>query len=220
MSVFALPTPRSVSDGAKPLPLFIWLGVQLLSLLAVAARVPFTPHFPTAQERLAVDLLVMVQVAASALLFPVILSGTGTAISAVLSGLTFVAFAAALAAVSPAPAGRAAAYVALWLAALAALLRVFRSQMTQLIASSVIAAWVLGAPVVWYLRAEFAPPTMPPADYLRDWLGTAAWSPLAGALAQLHGGPSVCSWIAPAAVLSFAAGRFFIARRQKRAVFG
>ena len=62
----------------RPLPLLLWLVIQTLTLLAAAARLPLTPHYPAAAERLAPEEMLYVQLAASALLFPLILPDAAT----------------------------------------------------------------------------------------------------------------------------------------------
>jgi len=209
-----------IGGAARPWPLFLWLAVQLLSLFAAASRFAYTPRFPAAGERLAVEQLVTVQLAASALLFPWLLGDVGTAVAAVLSGGAFVAFAGALAAAPVGAAARAGGYVAVWATSLAVFRFELRSVRSQLIASSIIASLVLGGPLLWYLRAEFAPAPAPPGDYLRDWLGSAAWSPMAGAVAQLQSEPSLRSWAAPAALLAVAGAGLLVKRGRKRAISG
>src|SRR4051794_35664528 len=65
---------EAISDSARIAPLIAWLLIQLLALLLAAARVPLWARFDGAIESWALCWMLAMQVGASALLFPWLMS--------------------------------------------------------------------------------------------------------------------------------------------------
>jgi hypothetical protein len=179
--------------------LAVWLSVQLAALALAAGRVPLAARYPAAGERLALDLVLVTQVAVSSLLFPWILRDrTATTFSIALCW-PVLALALALSGLPPSHLLGAAGYATLWLAALAAWRVALRSQKAQLVGVSIATAWAVGGPLLWYLRAEF---NSGPSELNAPgaWYG-----PVAGALRQAapggaDAGPATAFWMVAAGV--------------------
>src|SRR3954463_8926538 len=60
-------------------PIFTWLALQMLALLAAGLRVPFSARFVVPEEQLAIHEMFTVQMIASAMLFPILLRNLATA---------------------------------------------------------------------------------------------------------------------------------------------
>src|SRR5262245_34333880 len=93
------PRPRpTVSLGAVGL----WLAPQILALLAAGLRVPFSARFPSPEEDLAMHEMLVVQMIASALLFPMLMQCFTTGFLVIAAAPVMMVFAGLLAAVGTA----------------------------------------------------------------------------------------------------------------------
>lgn len=170
------------------LPLLLWLALQIAPLLLAAFRIPLatgTAGYPEPAERLAAHLIVAVQIAGSALLFPFLLRTWSSSLMTLATAWPPLWLAGHLAALSPDHVLPVALFVTAWLAGLAAWRAAVDSWPRgkgQMVVAAVVTAVTLGGGVLWYFTAEFGPPpsptTLPPL---------ARFGPLAAALALLPG---------------------------------
>lgn len=216
-------TPSELAPGTAtrqrhPLPtapLAVWLAIQLAALALAAARVPLAARYPDTGERLALDVVLVAQIAASSLLFPWILRDWTTATLSIALCWPVLALAVWLSGLPPARLPGAAGYATLWLLSLSAWRAALRSHKSQMIAAAVASAWAVGGPLLWYLRVEFT-------GSASDWAPPTTWfGPVAGALHQARpaepGDFSAAGfWLVPAGVL--AAGVTVVGIARLRAV--
>jgi hypothetical protein len=135
-------------------PITAWLLVQIGALTLAALRVPLAAQYPPLGEFQAVGVLLAVQFAALALLFPWLLRNWRTTLVAVAAAWVMLACAAALAAWSFAEILPAAVFLTAWIGVFAILGRL-RSAKLKGILSASTAVYVIGGPLLWYLQAEF-----------------------------------------------------------------
>lgn len=120
------------------------------------------------------------QIVASALLFPFLLRDIATSAMVVLTIVPFVQLAGYLSATPMSRVALAAAFVATWLATLAALRTLLHEREGKMLAVALAAAWSLDMAIVWYVMAE----SRERADI--DWLTDALFGPILGAIAQVE----------------------------------
>src|SRR5678815_2737468 len=134
------PTPLPTATVASPhrftvtfWPVFAWLAIQMLALMAAGLRVPFSARFPAPEEQLAVQEMLVAQTAASALLFPVLFPTVSTALLVIASTPAMLLLAAGLAAqVDDFRVAAVGGYVTAWVATLAGWAFVLRSPKARL----------------------------------------------------------------------------------------
>jgi hypothetical protein len=166
-------------------PIFAWLGLQMLALLAAGLRVPFSARFVVPEEQLAIHEMFTVQMIASALLFPTLLRNLPTAATAIAVTPLMVQLAGVIGAQSEwLPLTVACAYPTLWLIGLAMWASALRgSGKAQLYGVTAATLLVLGGVLVAYLGREFGSPGEPLDWAKRGWLG-----PLMAGFALLEAG--------------------------------
>jgi hypothetical protein len=159
----------------------VWLLVQGAALGVSAARVPFfaIKSFPDPGERLALGVMLVAQIAGAAMLFPYLMRDARAAAMVIASSWPFTILAAFLTGRTDSrPIAAAVVFVTAWLLGLALWRGVLRSDRATAVGVCVAMLLALGAPLLWYLRAEF----VLQSDAI-NW-GTAAWwGPTFGALA-------------------------------------
>jgi hypothetical protein len=136
-------------------PLLMWSIVQLIALLASAARVKLWATFPTAGESLALIELLITQLIASSLVFPLLCRTRQSMLAILLTSLPAFAFAGFLAQANWTTVLACFAFLALWLIGLTGWREVVRTERAQLRAISIVSALVIGGAVVVYLAREF-----------------------------------------------------------------
>jgi hypothetical protein len=142
--------------AAKPvtLPLLLWLIPQLLALSLAAARVPLSAHFVAPGEALAIHEMLIVQFAASAMLFPFLLRDLRCCIAMILSSAPMLQLAGLLSQTRSARVTEAWICVAIWLAALAIWRRALAPRFYP-IAIALANLLTVGGLILWYLSSEF-----------------------------------------------------------------
>lgn len=136
-------------------PLAVWVGVQLFALGLAALQVPLADEMPRPVEGVAMGEMVIVQVSAAGMLFPVLFRNVGTTAALVASTWPFLQLASML---SGTPGGRVVSvgtYVAMWMVALALFNSVLRSERARLRGVAVSTSLVFTGPLLWYLHHEF-----------------------------------------------------------------
>jgi hypothetical protein len=166
-------------------PVFAWLALQMLALLAAGLRVPFSARFVVPEEQLAIHEMFAVQMIASALLFPMLMRNLATAATVIAVTPLMVQLAGVIGAESEwIPLTIACAYPTLWLIGLAMWASALRgSSKAQLYGVTTATLLVIGGVLVAYLGREFGAPGQPLDWAKRGWLG-----PLMGGFALLEVG--------------------------------
>lgn len=172
---------HSVQPPAITAPLLVWLLIQLAALLISALQIPLSARFPRPAERLALEEMIVVQIAVSSLAFPFLLRDRWAAAGAIGSAVVFQQIAALLAAVEPLTALLTGAFVACWLAALALWNDAIDSARGRLAATAAAGAFSLGGPLLWYLAAEFTR-----NGFSLHWRVQGLLGPIMGSLALIH----------------------------------
>jgi hypothetical protein len=142
-------------SGAAGAAVGIWLIVQLAALGVSAIRFMFWARSPAAGEQMGLNVMLMVQIGAAALLFPVLLQDLRCAIIAVVTAWPLAQLAGFLADASSGRWIEGELYVSLWLVTLHLWAAALRHSWGKLFAMGMAAALSLGGPVLWYLRSEF-----------------------------------------------------------------
>jgi hypothetical protein len=187
------------TPGAAAAAMLIWLGAQLAALGICAGRAMLWARAPQAGEQLALFVMLAMQIAMSALLFPHLLGSVRSTIPAIVTAWPMAQLAAYL---SDAPATHLVfgeLYVCTWMIALHLWAGILPNPWSKLLGIGIASMLSLGGPVLWYLRADFS----------RDDSQLPLWSmsmfgPICGAISQVVPGGSNLGWTIPASV--FAAG--------------
>jgi hypothetical protein len=180
-----LPAARDRRSSIRATPLFAWLALQMLALLAGGLRIPLSARFPAPAEQMAVYEMIVVQTAASALLFPALFPTLANGVLAAVSVSVMLLLAALLA--SRAPDARLLAvtgYLMIWVVGLAIWAKLLRTPASKLYGTALAALLVLGGAVVAYLGREFGMPGESFDWSARGWLG-----PMVGAITLMESGP-------------------------------
>jgi hypothetical protein len=185
------PTPLSQDTLARPRssvafgPVFVWLLLNMLALLAAGLRVPFSARFIVPEEQMALHEVFLVQITASAMLFPYLFHTFSTAVVIVAVTPLCVQLAGVLAAESVFLRLVAdCAYPTIWLAGLAVWAYVLRGKKARLYGVALALLWVVGGATMAYLNREFA---MQQQNF--DWHHHPTQGPLFAGIALLEAGP-------------------------------
>jgi len=199
-------------------PLFLWLALQMLALLAAGFRIPFSARFPAPAEQLSIYEMLVVQTIASALLFPALFPTFSTAVAVVLATPLMLLLSAALAGRDlDTPLLGLGAYSTLWVVGLGLWRLGLSTPRARLYGVAGAALVVVGGAVLAYLRREFGAPTESFDGRRNGWLG-----PLVGGISLLEAGAATgTAWaFLGLSVLSGAAwaGRRWVRRQLARRV--
>src|SRR3954470_15160118 len=147
----------SPKDSALAAPLALWLVVQMVALVASAARVPFWARFTQPAEDLALHVMLVTQLCAAALLAPILFGTWSRTICVLLTAIVFVQLSALLAAAGTAVTILAALYVACWLLALATWISATRcNAVAGAIVVIIASCFTIGGTVLLYARRELS----------------------------------------------------------------
>jgi hypothetical protein len=183
--------------------------------LIALLRVPLAAGYPRPAELLAAQVMLVTQIAASALLFPWLMRAPATAIVVIATSWPFAVLAGA---VSGVPAMRlvgAGTYVTAWMLAGWAWVAwaPARSRGAAVAAASLLA---MGSLVLFYLWLEFGPE--PGADVGQAAARWAALSPPLATLRLLHDTPHTREYGIPATVVAADLACRFFARRSSQVI--
>jgi len=187
------------TPGSAAAALVIWLATQLVALGLCACRTMLWARAPRAGEQLALFVMLAMQIAMSALLFPHLLGNLRSTIPALATALPMAQLAAYL---SDAPATHLALgelYVWTWMMGLHLCSRLLPNPWSKLLGIGIASMLTLGGPVLWYLRADFGRDD----SQLPHW-SMSMFGPICGAISQIVPEGSDLGWTIPATV--FAAG--------------
>lgn len=148
--------PRPPSHPLSPLPLILWLLIQLLALLLPVLHIPLSDQFPRPIEKVAIEEMLAIQLILSSLLLPLLFRTWRTSLILIASTWPFLQLTAVLSSTPAANALQAGLYLSGWMALLAIWANLLRSDRSCLIASVLFTALVLGDALQGYLRVEFA----------------------------------------------------------------
>lgn len=137
--------------------LLTWLGIQFLALWLGASGLPLCADPPQPPQRLALGILLVAQVAASALLFPFLLRTVSQTLLILLTSLPFLQLAGFLSVTPHRRLILAGAGLIIWLIGLAIWQRRLTCEKSRLIAIAIATVLAAGGPLLWYLHAEFSP---------------------------------------------------------------
>lgn len=208
----ASPRPRpTVSFWA----VVAWLAIQVLALLAAVFRIPFSARFPAPEEHLAMHEMLVAQLVASALLFPLLMPCFSTTFLVIAVAPVMMLLAGLLA---EAPQGwplvMSCIYPALWLMGLSMWTYVLKIPKGRMYGVATATLLVLGGALLAYLQREFGAPAEP-----FEWPAHASLGPLLGGIALLESGPAtgqIWIFLGPYLLLSAAAGTFAWMKRHPR----
>lgn len=135
-------------------PLLLWLALQLAVLCLAASRVELSAHFIKPAQRLAIVEMLVVQIAATGMMFPYLLRDARCCIALMLSAAPMLALAGML---SKRPAGVIAGAwtcLSLWLLAwtIVSTTTLKRERSMAIAIANVVG---VGGMVLWYLSSEF-----------------------------------------------------------------
>jgi hypothetical protein len=136
--------------------LLLWMALQLLALGLSAARVPLFARFPNPIERQAILQMLVMQIAASALLFPALLRSWRSLVLAAAGAWPMLALANLLGGEPPFCAANATLYLTVWLTTLTLWNRTLTNDHQRAIAVAIASLWSIGGPLFLYLHIEAA----------------------------------------------------------------
>jgi len=192
-----------ISTFSHPLSLLIWLGLQLLVLLLAVMQVPLSDEFPRPAEKLAIEEMVVAQIALSALLFPILIRELPSSFVIAATTWPFLLLAGLLSSTSPYRLLEVSGFISCWIIALS-LLR-SDSPRWNAWATAIVSTLAIGGAIAAYLRAEFGTGE---ADGL-------FFGPIVGALDVVHGAENRWrSWVVLPVFLTAAGALRFISHRN------
>ena len=150
---------KNVSTVRSPFsPVLVWLLLQLIALAISAGRIPFyaIKSFPQPAELIALPLMLVVQIGASALLFPFLLRDFRTAGLVVVASWPFTVLAGFLTGITTTRGiPYSAIYVTIWLAGLGLWNKALRSPRGQVMGVAIALFGTFGGVLLNYLSREY-----------------------------------------------------------------
>jgi hypothetical protein len=160
-----LPRERT-SSPASPRLIAFWMVAQLGALALASGRVSLSARFFQPAERMAVAEMIVVQLLASSLTFPLLMRGWFNAVVIPLTTIPMILLANALSRYALASVCYATVYVELCLIAMATWAHVLRTLRAQLIGVCVAGGFAVFLTVLWYLSREYQPESVDRLQYL------------------------------------------------------
>jgi hypothetical protein len=152
------PLPRALShrnaQSIHVLPVLTWVLIQLAALGLGASGLPLWAHHPLPRESIAVDEMAAIQIAGAAMLFPVLLVNTQTALLIALLVWPFLHLAGLLSGTPEEILLLVCAAVSIWITGLGFCNARLRSPSTILRAVCVAQLFSIGGGLLWYLYLE------------------------------------------------------------------
>lgn len=145
----------------RPAALTTFLVLCVLALAVPVFQIHYHARFPSPPEQRAVEVTLFVQLAALALLWPILLPNAATALAIAAVAAAMHQFAAWLALSSNLDAAAASLFFAAWVAGLAGLRSCFANARVMLLPGAVLALYTFAGAAAAYLRAEYARPALP-----------------------------------------------------------
>jgi hypothetical protein len=201
-------SPPTAAATGMILPLLLWLGIQLAALGIGAAGVPLSAQRPIPPETLSIQIMVVTQIGAAALLWPVLFANWRASVGVITTALPFLQAAGFLSATPTATLGSISALVCVWLLTLAILPQPTSHPTAVMLLRVPIVLWSIGGAVEMYLRSEFA---VEPSSF--------ALGPIVQNLSRLQGDSAFSTWAVDVLLLLLAIAwraTLWITRRAKR----
>jgi hypothetical protein len=129
--------------------------IQLIALLLASSGWPLAAKYPQPPESQAVRVMLAVQLAGSAMLFPYLLRGWRAAFITIAAAWPMLLLASLLAVVAPRDVIPAASYVSAWVLTLAVWRLALPSRSAQMIGCALASLYILGGSFSEYLHSEF-----------------------------------------------------------------
>jgi hypothetical protein len=136
-------------------PLLAWLLVQLAALILSAARTRLWAEAPHAGELLSLRVLLISQIATSALLSPLLFQNRPVTLAVVASSWPFLVLGGLLSALPWATIVSTSLFVSAWLAALALGQSPLSSTRWHLTRIGLVTLWTSGGPLLLFVRMEY-----------------------------------------------------------------
>jgi len=198
------------THGSAAAALVIWLGTQLAVLGICACRAMLWARSPRAGEELALFVMLAMQIAMSALLFPHLLGNLRSTILTIVTSWPMAQLAANLSDSTATRLVVGALYVCAWMIGLYLWAKMLPTAWSKLLGIGVASMLSLGGPVLWYLRADFG----------RDQSQLPIWSmsmfgSICGAISQIVPEGSGFGWTIPASVLAAGLAGYFLKRTRR-----
>ncbi|MGD0137491.1 MAG: hypothetical protein ABSD28_01330 [Tepidisphaeraceae bacterium] len=193
------------TPGSAAAALVIWLATQLVALGLCACRTMLWARAPRAGEQLALFVMLAMQIAMSALLFPHLLGNLRSTIPALATALPMAQLAAYLSDAPPTHLVLGELYVWAWMIGLDLWTKMLPTAWSKLLGIGIASMLSLGGPVLWYLRADFG----------RDGSQLPLWSmsffgPICGAISQIVPEGSKLGWTIPAIIFAVGLLGYFL----------
>jgi hypothetical protein len=204
---------RSMSEAVRSgpsltRPLLVWLTIQLAALAIGAAGVPLSADGVQPPEALSLEVMLVTQIGAAALLWPWAFREGRIAMTVIATAFPFTQAAAFLSATPRAEALTSAGLLLLWFASLAALPTASLGPIATTITRATLVLLAIGGAIATYLRAEFS-----------DGSSDAAFGPISWTISKNTGFFGSFSWLCSGALLLFAASaRVVVKARAMRRV--
>lgn len=148
------PRELGTQRGLAP-PVLIWLAIQFGALLLAGLQVPLADKFPRPIERQAIQEMLVVQIAFSAMLFPLLLDGPWATLAAIAAAWPMLALAGVLSVRPAADLMRAALFLSLWLAMLGVWRWILHAPRARLVGCAVATTLSVGGVLLAYAQVEF-----------------------------------------------------------------
>jgi hypothetical protein len=168
--------PNRFSTFSHPVSLLIWLVVQLLVLLIPVMQVPLSEEFTRPAEKLAVEEMLVGQIALSALLLPILMPTPATVLVIAAASWPFLQLAGVLSSTPPYRVIEAGVFVTLWIVSLGLISAWEGSRRWRMWCAAVASTISIGGAIAAYLRLEFG------AGEINGLL----FGPIVGALDVVH----------------------------------
>jgi len=200
---------NETNPGPATAALVIWLGTQLAALGICACRAMLWARAPRPGEQLALFVMLAMQIAMSALLFPHLLGNLRSTIPALASAWLMAQLAANLSDSTATRFVLGELYVCAWMIGLTLWSKTLTTVRSKLLGIAIASMLSLGGPVLWYLRADFGPDH----SQLPLW-SMSFFGPICGAISQIVPEGSNLGWTIPASVFIAGAIVYFLKRTR------
>lgn len=152
--------------------LFLWLVLQLAALAIAAFHIPLWAHTPNAEDLLALQYLLVAQLAGSGLLFPLLTNSSRRTVFTTASSWPMIVLAGMLSSTRLSVICLAEMFITAWLLGLGVINWAIAKQSSkrrasnhpplpstglEMIAVAVISSWTIGGPLMLFCRAEYDP---------------------------------------------------------------
>jgi hypothetical protein len=191
-------------------PLLLWLAIQLGAILLAALRVPLAAAYPEPAERLAVHVLLAVQVIAAGMLFPLLLRDWRSTLQTIATAVPFQFAACYLAGFDARAMAPAITFVLSWIVVLAMWAATLGSRRATMVGVILATCLTLGGGILCYLRLEFGGGGDAPATPFENA------SPLLTTFTAVDGTSTVPGWVLLAVLGVCGAFALLISRRFRR----